>query len=59
MLSSSGRRVMRTFRKLPKARPSNAAKMAPTSWISLRIWSYAPLLKMQTAAVAAALVRFV
>ena len=59
MLSPSGMRVSSTLRKLPKARPSSAAKMALTSWISLRIWNQAPLLMVQTMATATAFMGFV
>jgi len=37
MLSPSGKRARTTLRKLPKARPSRAAKMAPGIWNSLTI----------------------
>jgi hypothetical protein len=37
MLSPSGKRARKTLRKLPKARPSSAAKIVPMSWSWLRI----------------------
>jgi hypothetical protein len=37
MLSASGKRVRKTLRKLPKARPSSAAKMVPRKCGSVMI----------------------